>query len=234
MKRALLTGVGRQGQVGEAVARRLADDGYELILVDRDEANVNARAAELTSAGRVARPHAADLGDEQAVGALFARIAATHGDRLDAFVHLAGGFAVTGPVAETRVSDWERQLTINLRTAFLVARGALPLLREARGSVVFFSSESALAGSKLSGIGAYAVAKTGLIALAEAIAQEEGPRGVRANILAPAAIRTTANVADMPADARFVEREDVAATVSWLCSDSARGITGQVLRLAPR
>ncbi|MEO5568831.1 MAG: SDR family oxidoreductase [Gemmatimonadaceae bacterium] len=234
MKSALLTGVGRQGQVGEAVAARLVADGYEVILVDRDEENVKARASELRATGGRAHPFVADLSDEQSVLDLFTRVRSAHGNQLSAFIHLAGGFAVTGPVADTKVEDWEKQLTINLRTAFLASRSIIPMLRSTRGSMVFFSSESALPGAKLARTSAYAVAKSGLLTLAISISQEESASGVRANILAPAAIRTTANVADMAANAKFVEREDVAATVSWLCSDAAAAVTGQVIRLGPR
>lgn len=234
MRFALLTGVGRQGQVGEAVAARLGVDGFALILVDRDAPNVEARAADLRSRGVTAHSYVADLSAEDSVREFFAAVRRDHGERLSAVVHLAGGFAVTGPVAETKLADWDKQLTINLRTAFLVSREAIPMLRETRGSLVFFSSESALTGAKLARISAYGVAKTGVLSLAVAISQEEAPNGVRANILAPAAIRTTSNMSDMGADSRFVERDDVAATVSWLCSDSAAAITGQVIRLAPR
>jgi NAD(P)-dependent dehydrogenase (short-subunit alcohol dehydrogenase family) len=107
------------------------------------------------------------------------------------------------------------------------------LLRASRGSAVFFSSESALSGAKLARTAAYAVAKSGLLTLAIAVAQEEAANGVRVNIVAPAAIRTASNAVDMP-NARFVEREDVAATVAWLCSAEALAVTGQVLRLTPR
>jgi 3-oxoacyl-[acyl-carrier protein] reductase len=233
MRYALLTGVGRPGQVGEAVAARLAADGYSLFLADRDAAGVEARAAEIRVNGGSAQSFAADLSSEDAVAQLFAEIGRATAGRLDAFVHLAGGFAVTGPVAETQVAEWEKQLTINLRTAFLGVRGAIPLLRAGRGSAVFFSSESALSGAKLARTAAYAVAKTGLLTLALAIAQEEAGSGVRVNIVAPAAIRTASNAVEMP-NARFVEREDVAATVAWLCSSEAMAVTGQVLRLTPR
>ena len=141
---------------------------------------------------------------------------------------------MTGPVAETSVADWEKQLTINLRTAFLASRMAIPMLRAGRGSAVFFSSESALPGAKLARTAAYGVAKSGLLTLAISISQEEAANGVRVNIVAPAAIRTASNEADMGANARFVERDDVAATVAWLCSEQARSVTGQVLRLTPR
>ena len=100
--------------------------------------------------------------------------------------------------------------------------------------MVFFSSESAVPGAKLSGISAYAVAKTGVVALAIAISQEERAAGIRANVLAPTAIRTATNVASMGKESKFVEREDVSATVAYLCSDASRGITGQVIRLSPR
>ena len=233
MRYALLTGVGRPGQVGEAVAARLADDGYVVMLVDRDAPSVEARAADLRARGGSAHAFVADLAAEESVRDLLSKISAKTEGALSAFVHLAGGFAVTGPVAETSLADWEKQLTINLRTAFLTARGAVSMLRRGRGSAVFFSSESALPGAKLARISAYGVAKTGLLTLAAALSQEEAQHGVRVNVLAPAAIRTAANLADMGPDARYVEREDVAAAVSWLCSDAARAVTGQVLRLAP-
>lgn len=234
MPHALITGVGRPGQVGEAVAARLCDDGFSVLLVDRDAARVEARAAELRSRGGNAMGFAADLSSEQSVAALLAAVDVECQGSLAAFVHLAGGFAVTGPVAETTLDDWERQLTINLRTAFLTARSAVPLLRRGRGSAVFFSSESALTGAKVARVAAYAVAKSGLLTLAVALSQEEAVNGVRVNVLAPAAIRTAANTADMGGNARFVEREDVASTVSWLCSPEASGVTGQVIKLSPR
>lgn len=234
MRYALLTGVGRPGQVGEAVASRLAADGYSLLLVDRDAAAVAARAADIREKGGKAEGFAADLSSEPAVADLFESLRKSAGDRLDAYVHLAGGFAVTGPVAETALADWEKQLTINLRTAFLASRAAIPMLRGSRGAAVFFSSESALVGAKLARTAAYAVAKSGLLTLAVALSQEEASNGVRINVVAPAAIRTASNEADMGQNARFVEREDVAATVAWLCSEQARAVTGQVLRLTPR
>jgi NAD(P)-dependent dehydrogenase (short-subunit alcohol dehydrogenase family) len=234
MRYALLTGVGHPGQVGEAVAARLATEGFTLLLVDRSAADAEARASDIRAAGGNAQAFGADLSSEDAVAALFVELRRSCEEKLSAYIHLAGGFAVTGPVAETSVDDWEKQLTINLRTAFLVSRSAVPMIRPERGSIVFFSSESALPGAKVARTAAYAVAKSGLLTLAMALAQEEAASGVRVNVLAPAAIRTARNVAEMGTDARYVEREDVAATVAWLCSQQSLALTGQVLRLAPR
>jgi NAD(P)-dependent dehydrogenase (short-subunit alcohol dehydrogenase family) len=78
---------------------------------------------------------------------------------------------------------------------------------------------------------AYAAAKSGVLILMRAVAEEERGTGVRANAVAPTAIRTAENVASMGEGARYVEREEVAGVVAWLCSDDARTVTGQVLSL---
>lgn len=227
----VLTGVGREGQVGEAVARAFAERGARVFLVDRSEDQVRARAEALVVAGLRAAALSADLSDPVAVDALAARVRDATGGRVHALVHLAGGFAASGPVADSDPAAWSRQFTINLTTAYVTARAFLPLLRATKGAIVFFGSEAALPGARVAGIGAYAAAKTAVLTLAQAIAQEERDHGVRANALAPAAIRTAANLAEMGADAAYVTREAVADVVLWLCSDAARAVTGQVVRV---
>jgi NAD(P)-dependent dehydrogenase (short-subunit alcohol dehydrogenase family) len=227
----VLTGVGREGQVGEVVARAFADRGARVFLVDRMEDQVRARSDALIAAGLRSAALAADLSDPAAVEALAARVRDATGGRVHALVHLAGGFAASGPVADSDPADWTRQFTINLTTAYLTARAFLPLLRATKGALVFFGSEAALPGARVQGLAAYAAAKSALLTLAQAIAQEERDAGVRANALAPAAIRTAANLADMGADTAYVTREAVADVVVWLCSDAARAVTGQVVRV---
>jgi NAD(P)-dependent dehydrogenase (short-subunit alcohol dehydrogenase family) len=78
---------------------------------------------------------------------------------------------------------------------------------------------------------AYAVSKSGVIALMRAVAQEEARNGVRANAVAPTSIRTAANLESMGTDASYVDRSDVASTVLWLCSDEASAVTGQIVKL---
>ena len=227
----VLTGVGREGQVGEAVARAFADRGARVFLVDRSEDQVRARSDALIAAGLRSAALAADLSDQAAVEALATRIRDATSGRVHALVHLAGGFAASGPVADSDPVAWTRQFTINLTTAYLTTRAFLPLLRATKGAIVLFASEAALPGARVSGIAAYAASKSALITLAQAIAQEERDAGVRANALAPAAIRTATNVAEMGADTAFVTREAVAEVVLWLCSDGARAVTGQVVRV---
>ena len=78
---------------------------------------------------------------------------------------------------------------------------------------------------------AYVTAKSGVLTLMRAVAEEERWNGVRANAVAPTSIRTTANVKSMGSDSAFVEREDVARIVLWLCSDASKPLTGQVVPL---
>jgi NAD(P)-dependent dehydrogenase (short-subunit alcohol dehydrogenase family) len=150
---------------------------------------------------------------------------------MDALVNLAGGFGPSGPLSQSDPAMFDRQLRINLETAYLTTRAFLPFVKAARGSIVFFASEAVLDGSRTSGIAGYVVAKSAVVALMRSVADEGREAGVRANALAPSSIRTATNEASMGADARYVEREDVAAAVAFLCSPAASAITGQVLRL---
>jgi NAD(P)-dependent dehydrogenase (short-subunit alcohol dehydrogenase family) len=227
----LITGVGAKGQVGEAVAVALAERGDTVLLVSRETAEVHSRARELAASGFPAHGYGCDLADAGAVSRLADQIRSEHGRKLDALVNLAGGFAASGPLAESDPAAFERMIRINYTTAYLTTRAFLPDLVAARGSIVFFASEAVLEGARAGGIAAYVAAKSAVVALMRSVADEGRPMGVRANALAPGSIRTTANEASMGADTRYVERVDVASTVMFLCSPEARAITGQVIRL---
>ena len=228
---ALLTGIGREGQVGEVVARALGERGATLLVVDRLADQADARARALAELGHRAHAFACDLTNADQVAELAVRVRKEHGERLDALVNMAGGFMPSGTVAESAVDVWQRIIAINLTTTYLATRAFIPLLRAARGAIVSFASEAVLPGSRIAGMAPYTAAKSGVALLMQAVAQEERANGIRANALAPGAIRTAANLDSMSADTRYVEREDVAAAVAWLCSDEARAVTGQVIRL---
>jgi len=228
----LLTGVGADGQVGQVVARAFAERGASLILVDRTAEHVDARVNELTRDGLLATGYPCDLTDGAAVKSLVGRIREKHGDSVHAFVHMAGGFAMSGPVAESTDEVWNRQIAINLTTAFNTARAVLPMVRAGKGAIVFFASEAVLPGATGARMSAYAVAKSGVVALMRAIAAEERPNGVRANAVAPSSIRTATNVRDMGDKAKYIEREQVADVVLFLCSARASAVSGLVVPIA--
>ena len=227
----LLTGVGREGQVGEVVAAAFAREGARLILVDRGRDDVENRATALRAGGHDAVALSCDLTDESQVRSLVEAVGTRAGGRLHALVHMAGGFAMSGPVADSELAVWNRQIAINLTTAFLTTRALLPALRSGHGAIVYFASEAALPGARVAAMAAYAAAKSGIVTLMRAVAQEERGNGVRANAVAPSSIRTATNVQAMGDGVRYVEREEVADTVLYLCSAHASAVTGQVVRL---
>lgn len=228
----VLTGVGGEGQVGEVVAAAFGKLGASLVLVDRAAAKVEARAAALQRDGHAARGYACDLTDQSSVAALVDAVRSNHGPAIHALVHMAGGFAMSGPVADTTLEIWDRMLAINLTTALLTTRAFLPSLRAARGAIVLFSSTAALPGSTGAKMAAYTIAKTGVASLMRAIAAEERGNGVRANAVAPIAIRTAANLSSMGPDERYIEREQVADVVTFLCSPAASAVTGTLVPLS--
>jgi NAD(P)-dependent dehydrogenase (short-subunit alcohol dehydrogenase family) len=227
----LITGVGRKGQVGEAVAAALAARSDTVLLVSRSEEEVSARAADIIAAGGMARGYGCDLGVSSEVDRLAARVREEFGEQLDSLVNLAGGFAATGPIAQSDSRTVDRMLAVNAVTAFNATRALFPMLRAARGSVVFFASDVVLDGARTSGIAGYAMAKSAVVTLMRSVADEGREFGVRANALAPGSIRTGTNEASMGSSVRYVEREDVASAVEFLCSPAARAVTGQVIRL---
>jgi NAD(P)-dependent dehydrogenase (short-subunit alcohol dehydrogenase family) len=228
----VVTGVGKAGQVGEAIAAAFAADHAVISLIARSEADANARADELRARGHQVHAFACDLTSGDAVAAVASAVRAKAG-RVDALINVAGGFAMSGPVASSDPAILSQQIAINVTTAYNASRAFLPSLREAKGSLVYFASASALPGARVKEMSAYAIAKSGVIALMRSVAQEERAHGVRSNAVAPTAIRTASNLATMDPGAKYVEREAVAAVVRFLCSDAATNVSGQVFELAP-
>lgn len=236
--RIVLTGVGREGQVGEAIAAAFAAEGASLILLDRDKAAVEARAAALVTAGAVATGVACDLSDADQVAQAAARIAADSpasdsrpAGRIDALVHIAGGFAMSGAIGESDPKVLDRMLQSNLMTAYFASRAFVPLVRDG-GSVVYFASANVLPGAPSARMSGYISAKSAVAGLMRSVADEGRTRQLRANAVAPISVRTRDNIRDMGSDVRYVEREAVADAVVFLCSNAARAITGQILRLS--
>ncbi len=207
---ALVTGAGTG--IGRATALRLAQDGYALVLAGRRSAPLEAVADEVRSCGAAATAIAGDVssseGAEQAVSATLA----AH-RRLDVLV-CNHGVGDSLPVGDDTPEGWERTMRINLTGPFLLARAALPHLLEQQGSVVTVASTNGwLAGP---GWASYCTSKAGLIMLTRCLANDYGPRGLRANCVCPGWVRTPMGEEDMAAvrEAWDVSTEDA----YWLCS----------------
>ncbi len=201
---AIVTG-GASG-IGFAVAQRLAADGRSVAICGRRLERCEAAASELEAGGQTAVAIAADVGNpgeaERAVAEAVQRFGG-----LDLLVNNAG-IGDAAPAGEETPEGWERVMRVNLTGAFLMARAALPTLLERGGSIVNVSSVNGyLAGP---GWAAYCTSKAGLIMLTRTLANDYGPRGVRANVVCPGWVRTPMGDADMDevAAARGVDRDE--------------------------
>lgn len=226
-KVAIVTGVSHKGQVGEAVAKTLAENGASLAICARSKDNVEARADELRKGGARVLALAVDLTDESQVREVVAKTSGEHG-RVDVLVNLAGGLTLFKPAAELALSEWTKELNNNLLSAFLMSRAVFPHMQDAGGgSIVNF----ARAGLPHPNMIAYNCAKAGIDALTRTLALEGRDRQIRVNAVAPGLVDTESNIASMkPKDLkRWARREDIAETVAFLASPASEGITGQII-----
>ncbi|HEY8284708.1 MAG TPA: SDR family oxidoreductase [Chloroflexota bacterium] len=232
---AMVTGAARG--MGAAIARRLAADGLAVVLADRRREAIDALAVDIARAGGRAAALEVDLADAGQIERLEAAARATFG-RLDVLVNNAGVILPKG-FMEASVEEWDRMMAVNLRAVYLLCRAALPELRRRRGTIVNIASTAGLRAQMENG--PYCVAKSGVIMLTQALAQEVRAAGVRVNCVCPGAVDTPLlteyarargtpeSIDALAASGMLVPPEDAAATVSFLVSQGARSITGQVL-----
>ncbi len=228
----LVTGVGRVGQIGHAVAKAFGEAGARLVLADVNAAALAERVREFATQKIEAVATAGDLASPAGAKAA---VAAAH-DRfggLDVVVNVAGGLVYVGDFLALTPEAAEKELTINVKTTLFVSQAAIPaLLARGGGAIVNFASIAVV--RPLAKMASYSAAKGAVAGLTRALAREFVGGGVRVNAVAPATVRTAANVAEMGADAKYLELDDLIRAVLYLASDAARGITGQVLPVTGR
>jgi 3-oxoacyl-[acyl-carrier protein] reductase len=233
---ALVTGASRG--IGAAIAARLARDGARVVLSARDADLLDRRAADIASQGGQALAVPADLTDESAVDALFGRLDAW-ADRLDILVHNASWvYGTEAPFLESGTALWDGVVAANLRSLFLcTVRAGRRMAAAGSGVIVDISAVSAQRAHR--SVIAYDATKGGVDAFTRAAALELAPHGIRVNAIAPGAIVVEA-WGDLPPDelakrsetvplGRLGVPDDIAGAVSWLCSDDAAYVTGQVI-----
>ncbi|MGI5219243.1 3-oxoacyl-ACP reductase FabG [Nocardia sp. CA-290969] len=237
---AIVTGAARG--IGAAVALRLASDGYAVAVVDLDETASEATVEQIAAEGGRAVAVGADVADEQQVRAAVDRVRSELGAPV-VLVNNAG-IIRDNLMFKMTVEDWNAVMSVHLRGAFLMTRAVQADMVEAKfGRIVNMSSTAAL-GNR--GQVNYSAAKAGLQGFTKTLAIELGKFGVTANAIAPGFIRTdmtAATAARMGMDfadliaagekaipvGRVGEPEDVAHTVSFLASQDAGFVSGQVI-----
>jgi len=240
---AIVTGAARG--IGAAIAKRLANDGYAVGVLDLDEAACAGTVDAITAAGGKALAVGVDVADEAGTQAAVERIA----NELGTPTVLINNAGITRDnlLFKMTVEDWDSVINVHLRGAFLMSKAVQKHMTESKfGRIVNLSSTSAL-GNR--GQANYSAAKAGVQGFTKTLAIELGKFGVTANAIAPGFIETEMTAAtaermgvsfedfknfvakDIPV-ARVGQPEDIAHTVSFLVSEGAGFVSGQVIYVA--
>jgi NAD(P)-dependent dehydrogenase (short-subunit alcohol dehydrogenase family) len=226
----LVTGVGRAGQIGNAVALAFGKAGAKIVACDRNAVGVAERVREFAAQGVDARPCAGDL-TQPDIAALAVEIALKNFGRLDVVVNVAGGLTTYGPISDLTVRAIDREISINVKTAVLVSQAAIDSLSRTRGCIINFSSIAYF--SPQAPMAIYSAAKAAVAGFSQSLALELRDRQIRVNAVAPAMVRTMDNVAAVgEGEAQYVEMREVTEGVMALASPSST-VTGQIIPIAP-
>ncbi len=231
-RRMLITGA--SGDLGKAIARALAEQGWQLLLhAHRNRQQADTLAASIEAHGGMARCLQCDLADAEETRTALAT-ALEQGPILG-LVH-AAGIHHDAPMAGMAEAQWLQVIEVSLHGFFRVCQPLLlPMARAHFGRIVALSSVAAVLGNR--GQSNYAAAKAGLHGAVKSLAREMASRGISANVVAPGVVTSRMSEAAfspqqikalVPA-ARAGTPEEVAALVAFLCSDLAGYINGQVI-----
>lgn len=236
-KTALITGAARG--IGKALAIRFASEGANIAFTDLviDETGEETKK-EIEAFGVKCMAYASNAADFEQTAKVVDEVKKDFG-RIDILVNNAG-ITKDGLMLRMTEDQWDKVLTVNLKSAFNFIHAVLPIMmRQRKGSIINMASVVGVHGN--AGQSNYAASKAGLIALAKSIAQEVGSRGIRANAIAPGFIET-AMTAALPDDIRkeWVEKiplrrggkpEDIADVATFLASDMSSYVSGQVIQV---
>jgi NAD(P)-dependent dehydrogenase (short-subunit alcohol dehydrogenase family) len=235
MTRSLAVVTGAAGDIGRAIARRLADSHECVALLDIDAAALSVAIDDLGGGDRFL-PVVCDVTDEQSLAAIARELADV--GLVKTLVNNAGAARAVS-LHDTDATIWRQDLALNLEAAFLAFRALEASLKASQGALVNIASVNGMA---VFGHPAYSAAKAGLIHFTKLVAVEYGKFGIRANAVAPGTVRTQAWEARATANPQVFEEvkrwyalrriataQDVANAVFFLAGDQAAAITGVCL-----
>ena len=239
-KIAVITGA--SGGIGQAFAKRLAEDGVHIAIADIAPGDQTVKLVE--QAGRQALACKCDVTSQESVAAMAAQVQKKFG-RCDIVINCAGIFPQK-MFDDMTFEDWRRVQSINLDSVFLVSSAFVPGMKQ-RGWGRVVNMASSTLGSVVTGFVHYVASKGGIVGFTRALASELGPHGITVNAIAPGLTRSPGTlarkpreglasmdeefnqVAQMQAIKRVEVPDDLVGTVSFLTSDDAAFITGQTL-----
>ena len=233
-KTALITGAARG--IGKAIALKFAEEGANIAFTDLA---VNEETeAEIAAKGVKAKSYASNAADFAQTEEVVKAVKEEFGS-IDILVNNAG-ITKDGLVLRMTEQQWDAVIAVNLKSAFNFIHACVPvMMRQRGGSIINMASVVGVHGN--AGQANYAASKAGLIALAKSIAQEMGPKGIRANAIAPGFIETamTAQLSDEIREewkkkiplSRGGQVDDIANTAVYLASDLSSYVSGQVIQV---
>src|SRR5687768_5297159 len=237
-KVAVVTGAG--SGIGAAIATRLASDGFHVAVADLRPDAARATVAGIAQTGGRSHAVEVDVSGEESVRAMIQSVLVSHG-RIDSLVNNAGIAGRSAPSWELPDGEWEKVLGIDLSGVYYGCRAVLPhMLERGSGRIVNVASIAGKEGNP--NAVPYSAAKAGVIGLTKAIAKEVATRGVLVNCVTPAVIETPIlsqvseqhiqyMVSRIPMG-RTGKPEEVAALISWLCSEQCTFSTGAIFDIS--
>ena len=231
---------GAASGIGLGVARRLADDGHAVALLDRDGPLVAQVAEDVAATGARAASYPVDVADRGALAGVYEAVREDLGPIT--ILVTSAGVEAFDPVAEISPEKWDRIIAVNLTGTFTCMQLAVPDMIEAGwGRIVTISSSSAQSGAP--NMAHYVASKGGVIGLTKAFAREFAGHGITVNTIPPTIVdtpmarkgETEGNVPSVEVMARMVPLgragtpEDIAGACSYLCSDDGSYVTGQII-----
>jgi NAD(P)-dependent dehydrogenase (short-subunit alcohol dehydrogenase family) len=237
-KVAIVTGA--SSGIGYATAKLFAQEGANVVVTARRQAELDALVADIENSGGKAIAIAGDIRDEQLAHALV-EVAVGQFGGLDIAFNNAGSPGESVSVADISADAWRATLDTNLTSAFLGAKYQIPAMLKRGGGSIIFTSTFVGHTAGIPGMGAYAASKAGLVGLMQVIAVEYGALGIRANTLAPGGTDTPlgrafantpearAFVDGLHALKRIARPEEIARSALYLASDASSFTTGTTL-----
>ena len=231
---------GAASGIGQGIARRLASDGLAVALLDSSGDLVRGVAADLSGQGMTVAAHEVDVSDRNALEQVFSAVRAALGPVT--VVVTSAGIESFDPIVDITPEKWDRILAVNLTGTFTCLQLAVPdMIAAGWGRIVTIASSSAQSGAP--NMAHYVASKGGVMGLTKAFARELAGHGITANTIPPTIVDTPmARKSEAAGDVPSVEvmgrmvplgragtPEDIAGACSYLCSDEAGYVTGQVI-----
>ncbi len=240
MSRRVAVVTGAASGIGLGIARRLAGDGLVVALLDKSGDLVREAEADLSGQGMTVAAHEVDVSDRNELEEVYSSVRAALGPIT--VVVTSAGIESFDPIADITPEKWDRILAVNLTGTFTCLQLAVPdMIAAGWGRIVTISSSSAQSGAP--NMAHYVASKGGVMGLTKAFARELASHGITANTIPPTLVDTPmARKAEAAGDVPSVEvmgrmvplgragtPEDIASACSYLCSDEAGYVTGQVI-----